>query len=121
MADWTFSEVDVVKWRNAVRISISKLGYPCAETLEINTKNFDYGHQMGMMVSMNILTQNIENYQWPRNWKQSLKERFLPGFILKRWPVEYTKIEVKAIYPKAKLPDPVFKVKEIYGLGEEYN
>jgi len=107
-------EMPVVKWRNAIRASVSKMGIPAAGTIEVRTKYFDYGHQIGMAVAMNLLTQNIDRYRWPANWKEAVKERFCPKVLLKRWPVKYRTVDVLAIYPKAKLPDPVFKAKEIF-------
>jgi hypothetical protein len=103
-------EVYVSQWRNAVRDKLLSENFPIADTLELRTQYFDYGTQMAIMCSMNIFTQNIENYQWPTDWWQAVKARWFPKFALKQWPVIYTKINVKAIYPKAALPDPVFKV-----------
>lgn len=33
--------------------------------------------------------------KYPKNWIESLKERFLPGFILKYFPVKYEIIDIK--------------------------
>ncbi len=101
--------VEAERWRDALRTTLLP-EYKCANTLQLQKKLFDFGHQMGIMISMNILTQNIENYKWPENWIEAVKERWVPNVFRKYWPVKYTKIEVKAIYPNAKLLDPIFKV-----------
>jgi hypothetical protein len=99
-------------WRTAIRAAIPA-GILCRDSLEIAIKTFDYGNKMGLMCAMSILTQNIEKYQWPADWVEAIKERFLPHWALQKWPVRYRKIEVSAIYPKAMLPEPVFKAMEM--------
>lgn len=49
--------------------------------------------------------------KWPHDWREAFKARWVPGWLLKYWPVKYDHAEIKAqaIYPKLKLPDePVF-------------
>ena len=116
MVDWMFTELNkepgVRLWRQAVLTVIGK--YPCAETLNLSAETFDYACKLGVSVSMNILTQTIGQYQWPSNWIEAIKDRFLPLRLREIWPVKYRIIDVSAIYPKAKLPDPVFKATEYY-------
>lgn len=40
----------------------------------------------------------------PRDWWQALKERWLPAWALKRWPVEYTihTVTFDVVYPRFK-------------------
>jgi hypothetical protein len=97
------------QWRKALRSELIDKKYCCANTIALQMKFFDFGHKLGMAVSMNILTQDIEKYKWPSNWMEAVKERFLPDCLLKYFPIKYTTIDVKAIYPKAELPDPIFK------------
>ena len=53
---------------------------------------------------------------YPKDWWQAFKLRWLPGWTLKRWPVEYTKhvISLREIYPaiKPQIPqeDVIFQV-----------
>ena len=50
-----------------------------------------------------------QEVKYPRNWWQAFKERFFPGWVLKRWPVEYHNVvlDVMAIYPNFRpaIPD----------------
>lgn len=45
--------------------------------------------------------------QYPADWKEAFKERWFPKWLLKRYPVKYTYIEMKAVqlYPKIQLPN----------------
>lgn len=115
MADWTFLENNkepfLSKWRQAVRGGIP--AFPCTDTIELQAQTFDYQSKLGVMCAMSILTQNIEQFFWPENWVEAVKARWMPIFLRQLWPVKYTRIEVSAIYPKAKLPDPVFKATQV--------
>lgn len=52
-------------------------------------------------------------YKFPKDWKESIKEKFLPKFILNIFPVKYTEINISidAIFPelhkKIKINEPV--------------
>lgn len=41
--------------------------------------------------------------KYPKNWVESLKERFLPKFLLKKFPIKYEEIDINVsrfiIYP----------------------
>ena len=43
--------------------------------------------------------------KYPADWKEAVKERFFPPFLLKRYPVKYTtlKLEAVAYYPKVAM------------------
>jgi len=105
-------EIYMEKWRAAFRKSIWN-DFLGIYDFTLKEKMFDFDCELAVMCAMNILTQNIERYKWPRNWKEAVKERWLPAWILKRFPVKYTVIDVKAIYPKAKWSDPIFKAEEV--------
>lgn len=36
-----------------------------------------------------------EEIKYPKDWWEALKERFFPKWLLRRFPVEYTKVGVK--------------------------
>lgn len=46
------------------------------------------------------------NVSYPSNWVEALKDRWLPNFIRKYWPVKYERIEVKATELATKLAIP---------------
>lgn len=95
--------------RDAVRAQIPNEFEAPASTMEIRNKKFDFDTQLGVAVSMKILSQNIGTVKWPRDWIEAFKERWFPEFMKKRWPVRHESVDITAIYPKAKLGDPVFK------------
>jgi len=45
--------------------------------------------------------------QYPADWKEAVKERFLPRFLRKLWPIRYVKLgwDVRVVYPEISLPD----------------
>jgi hypothetical protein len=47
-----------------------------------------------------------EEATYPANWWQAVKERWMPAWAKKRWPVKYRKIVLTAmeLYPKVSLP-----------------
>lgn len=47
-----------------------------------------------------VLTEN--HYKYPSNWKEALKERFFPKWLLLKFPVKYTNqtLELLELYPK---------------------
>jgi len=92
----------IERWRNAIRFRIP---YKCGSTLEVQTKTFDYGNTFGLACAMNIVTENVDSFKWPKNWWEAFKERWLSS--IHRWfPVKYTTIDVKALYVNMPIPKP---------------
>ena len=63
-----------------------------------------------------VLTETLEDLdvRYPADWVQGIKERWLPLYLKKKFPVKYKYITYKAeaLYPKISLPDrgPIVKV-----------
>ena len=113
------TEIRIQRWRNAVHGNIDQLcSQDVKDSIQVHQKLMDYGHQMAISVALNILTQNIETVIWPRDWVQAFKERWFPGWAKKIFPVKYKGVDIKAIYPKATLPHPLFKASPIYRVQE---
>jgi hypothetical protein len=51
-----------------------------------------------------ITSETIEEISYPTTWWDAVKERFFPKTALKKFPVKYTRITAKALYPKISLP-----------------
>lgn len=53
-------------------------------------------------------------FKYPSNWKEALKERWFPKWILSKYPIVYTvkTFEVKATYPdlNIKMQEPVLRL-----------
>ena len=68
-----------------------------------------YSNNYEIKFYSNILAQKLDfkSATYPKNWKEAVKERFMPKFLLKWFPVSYTTIEIRAVqlYPKIALPD----------------
>lgn len=92
--------VPIKRWRNAIRM---KIPYWCGTTLEVQTKMFDFGNELGLACAMKIVTENVGQFQWPEDWWQAFKERWLPS-IHRWWPVKYKKLDVEALYVNMPIP-----------------
>jgi hypothetical protein len=45
-----------------------------------------------------IAGQRLESFQYPADWWEAFKERWFPQRLLKRFPVQYERREVRAYY-----------------------
>jgi hypothetical protein len=61
-----------------------------------------------------IAGQKLKDFYYPANWKEAFKDRWFPKWLKKKFPVKFTYLEVKALYPQLHLPKeeyaPVFHV-----------
>lgn len=96
------------RWRHGV-LGMGKLPedypYPCIDSIEMTQKSFDYGNRLGAMAAIAILTENVARFSRPSSWWDATKERFLPEWILRKRPVKYDRIDIKALYPYATFKD----------------
>ena len=44
--------------------------------------------------------------KYPQDWQEAFKERWFPKWLLKKYPVKYTKekVSAKIFYPEIKIP-----------------
>jgi len=87
-----------------IRTAIKEQGGTFAETIEIQAKEFDFGNQLVMALSARVFCENVDQFRMPIDWWQAFKERWFPKIILKKWPVKYKRIDVKAYYPRLQVP-----------------
>ena len=52
-----------------------------------------------------ILGRTIQEIKYPENWIESLKERFAPKVLLKKYPVKYKIHHVNEYYPYISMPN----------------
>lgn len=97
------------QWRAAVRLSADNLRKEnpgtCFETLKAYTDMGDYNHNCVVSVSMHILTENVTKIKTPKTWWEAFKEQNYPEFLLKKYPVKYDSVCIKALYPDATFKD----------------
>lgn len=64
---------------------------------------------MAFRVRADIFGHKLDQIVWkvPANWKESVKERFFPKWLLKRYPVrmQVFRIDPLVLYPQIKLPN----------------
>ena len=47
-----------------------------------------------------IWSEKITTIAYPKDWWEAFRSRWFPKWVLSRWPVEYVKFDVRAIYPE---------------------
>lgn len=63
-------------------------------------------HASNIIFQLNASVYGIHHppkqYQYPANWIEAIKERWLPAWAAKSWPVKYTiiTVELREIYPE---------------------
>ena len=66
------------------------------------------GESLAVQIKDYIFAQTLEEHKatYPSDWWQAFKERWFPKWVLRRWPVRHTTVELKAqaIYPSLVLP-----------------
>lgn len=67
-------------------------------------------------------TDELVEIKYPKDWRESFKERWFPAWMLKRYPVAYKthRIDVREIYPdyRPAIPDKTFRLKLVKYDGE---
>lgn len=58
-----------------------------------------------------VLVQRECIAEYPANWIEALKDRFAPGWFLRRWPVRRSRIDMDVLYPRIAIPDRQHTVK----------
>lgn len=51
-----------------------------------------------------ILGRPLGVISYPSDWWQAFKDRWFPGWMKRRWPVERTSHEVRDLYPSMPIP-----------------
>ena len=60
-----------------------------------------------------VWAQSLCDYKHPENWKEALKERWFPKWLLKRFPVKYAVLDIKEIYPDYRIAPEVLGERRI--------
>lgn len=94
-------EIQNVVWRHAIRKRLPSWA-KCTESLDIRKKLFDHDTELAVMVGMSMITGETDD-RFPVDWIEALKDRWLPGWARKRWPVRY--IHIRVVFPEYKEGD----------------
>lgn len=74
----------------------------------INNSRFDISPYIGGSLAFSMKTEiygtQLNEYRYPKDWWQAVKERFAPKIFLQRYPVEYNTIDAYALYPQLEIP-----------------
>ena len=52
-----------------------------------------------------LFYKNLETIEYPADWWEALKARWLPTWAKRRWPIRYRHFEINAYYPTVKVAD----------------
>ena len=61
--------------------------------------------EMKRVLYLKVMGEKLETFSFPTTWVDAVKARWFPGWLLRRYPASYTKIDITALYPKLSLPD----------------
>jgi len=93
------SEFSVDKMRYEVKRLANRFQL-VPDALEVNQIEEMIAQQMLMEIRYKIYGCDIKEIKYPANWKEALKERFLPKFLKKKFVVKYTTFVVSHLLPK---------------------
>lgn len=93
----------------------SILGMPEEARTNVAAEFFATGVTLSLMVAMAGEALEVRAVTYPRDWKEALKERFLPWWAKRWWPVRYSYVvwEATVLYPLISLPDEVHYLAEV--------
>lgn len=74
-----------------------------AEVIYESGRDVSRGATIIHMVAQ-ALGQTLEEIHYPATWWQAFKQHFFPRWLLRWFPVEYTKYKVVTFYPKIAMP-----------------
>jgi hypothetical protein len=50
----------------------------------------EFYHETTFRLTWDLACRDLMELKWPYDWKQAFKERWFPGWLLKRYPVRYS-------------------------------
>ncbi len=66
----------------------------------------DHELQMAcIQVHSRLFYENLETIEYPADWWQAIKARWLPGWAKRRWPLRMRHYEINAYYPTLRDPE----------------
>jgi len=86
-----------IKW--GLRRAFSNDVLACIREASIEVYAESEGELMVADVRGFVLGQKAKPIQYPATWWEAVKERFLPEWAKRRWPVKYTVIEPAMVFP----------------------
>lgn len=64
-------------------------------------------------LDLDVFGQDLEAQIWkmPADWKEAIKERFFPKWLLRKFPVKHAifKLDVAVLYPQLEMPQNIHK------------
>lgn len=78
--------------------------WPYVESPKVDVQRDILAMRQIVRMVVNLPVQKLPEIRYPASWREALKERFAPAWVLKRWPVRYIVWDVKVVYQDIALP-----------------
>lgn len=75
-----------------------------AEQIHLTSYIDAFTQSVALKFQADIFGQKLEGIQYPKNWIEAFKERWFPHWLLKKYPVQYTVMDIHALYPHLLIP-----------------
>lgn len=92
-------ELDVIRFQVSHFLSERGLHF-AANNCEVSSHTTEIARNLAIQLSGNLIAGKV--YEWPRetvrvpeDWWQAARERWLPNWWIRRWPVKYRTITVR--------------------------
>jgi len=76
---------------------------------DVSFEESTYTRNFVLQITQTVCSENagFVEVEYPIDWWEAIKERWFPDWALKRWPVKYKKVTVKAkaFYPNVFIPE----------------
>ena len=109
------NQVTLERYKYAIQAHLSE---HFAMAAEVDFHNDPFLKGVMITISQKIFGQQRKRFREkvPLNWKEAIKDRWLPRWIRKYWPVEYRLIEfdIRELMPSLNVPNrPTYIVTEL--------
>jgi hypothetical protein len=87
------------------------IDWPFAERPQFQAEYVTEYLALALHAIQKVLVQRECIAEYPANWIEALKERFAPAWLIRRWPVVKSRIDMEVLYPRIGIPQKDHMVK----------
>jgi len=96
---------------NMEKLEVNRLRYKVKEIsqiYQINPNNIDVqeidinkmlSEEICLKASYKVYGRDVDEIRFPSNWREAFKARWFPGWLKKRFPIEFNIIKIEALLP----------------------
>lgn len=60
---------------------------------------------MALHMKARVATDTVKKLKYPKDWREAVKERWFPKWLLQKYPVKYDYIQADVLYPLIAIPE----------------